>query len=201
MRFSETFSDFHFILLQLKVSSKEAFAERDIIYPKDYNDLMLKQKSRKAYLYNLWTELNFDEKMTCYSFAQEGFFNIARKDVLIELAQKGIIVPVQNFTKIKGDWDDWELFSAVFRKYILDSSTDEEIKSFQAYEKINGNATTIQVSAISFVLICIALIGIFDKNFFNEAYAYATGSLGILGTLYTVINRGLSTFKFGKTES
>jgi hypothetical protein len=139
--------------------------------------------------------------MTCYSFAQEGFFNIARKDVLIELAQKGIIVPVQNFTKIKGDWDDWELFSAVFRKYILDSSTDEEIKSFQAYEKINGNATTIQVSAISFVLICIALIGIFDKNFFNEAYAYATGSLGILGTLYTVINRGLSTFKFGKTES
>jgi len=201
MRFSEFFSDFHFILLPLRASSKAAFAERDIISPKDYNDLMQKQRSRKAYLYNLWTELNFDEKMACYSFAQEGFFNIARKDTLIELAQKGIIVPVKNFTKVKVDWDDWELFSAVFRKYILDSSTDEEIKSFQSFEKANGNAATIQVSAVSFVLICFALIGIFDKNFFNEAYAYATGSLGILGTLYTLINRGLSSFKFGKTES
>lgn len=201
MRFSEFFSDYHFVLLPLKTSSKKAFAEQDIIYPKDYNDLMIKQRSRKAYLYNLWTELNFDEKMACYSFAQEGFFNIARKDVLIELAQKGIIVPVENFSNIRGDWSDWELFSAVFRKYILDNSTDEEIKSFQNFEKVNGNATTIQVSAISFVLICFALIGIFDKNFFNEAYAYATGSLGILGTLYSVINRGLSTFKLGKAES
>jgi hypothetical protein len=201
MRFSEFFSDFHFILLPLRSNSKETHAERDISSPEDYNDLMSKQRSRKAYLYNLWTELNFDEKIACYSFANEGFFNIARKDVLIELAQKGIIVPVKNSSEVKGSWKDWELFSAVFRKYILDNSTEDEIKSFQVYEKINGNAATIQVSAISFVLICFALIGIFDKNFFNEAYAYATGSLGILGTLYTVINRGLSNFNFGKKEA
>lgn len=181
--------------------AKAAFAERDIISPKDYDDLMQKQRFKKAYLYNLWTELNFDERMACYFFAQEGFFNIARKDTLIELAQEGIIVPVENLTKVKGYLDDWELFSAVFRKYILDGSTNEEIKSFQNFEKANGNAATIQVSAISFVLICFELIGIFDKNFFNEAYAYATGSLGALETLYTLIYRGISTFKFGKTES
>ncbi|MFT4854781.1 MAG: hypothetical protein ACI8YP_000890 [Algoriphagus sp.] len=79
-------------------------------------------------------------------------FNIARKDTLIELAQKGIIAPFKNLTKVKGDWDDWELFSAVFKKYILDSSTDEEIKSFQNFGKANGNAATIRVSAISFAL-------------------------------------------------
>jgi hypothetical protein len=45
------------------------------------------------------------------------------------------------------------------------------------------------------------LIEIFDKTFYNEAYAFATGSLGILGTLYTVINRGLSNFNFGKKEA
>jgi hypothetical protein len=92
------------------------------------------------------------------------------------------------------------LFSAVFRKYILDSSTDEKSKSFESFKKANGNAATIQVSAISFMLICLALIGIFDKIFFNEAYAHSTGSLGILGALYILINRGLCTFKFGKTK-
>ncbi len=59
--------------------AKAAFPERDIISLKDYDDLMQKQLFKKAYLYNLWTELNFDEKMACYFFAQEGFLTLHEK--------------------------------------------------------------------------------------------------------------------------
>jgi hypothetical protein len=52
------------------LNSKEADAEKDISSTKDHNDMMIKQRSRNAYLYNLWTELNFDEKNGLLFFRQ-----------------------------------------------------------------------------------------------------------------------------------
>ncbi|SHO62254.1 hypothetical protein [Algoriphagus zhangzhouensis] len=202
VRFSETFSDFSFKSLAIKNEPilKDTSEEK--------TEVLLKSlRHKKAFYTNMWTEMSFEEKMVAYAYAKEGFFNINRKEVMIGLAQKGILVQKsaeyepKRKTKNDSSWKEWRLFSPVFRKYVLDHSTEEEKEAFKRYEKKNGNSNSIQISLISFVLICFALIGIFDKNFFSEAYTYLTGSLGLLGSLYALLDRGLGSLKFGKNSS
>ncbi|MEB2773741.1 hypothetical protein SYJ56_00390 [Algoriphagus sp. D3-2-R+10] len=193
--YSELFSDFNFHTYPIEHKSQLTRLDEEQIM----NDL----RREKSYYINLWLELSFEERMVCYSFAQEGFFNISRKDTLIDLAEKGIIHPKAEeigMTHSLHTWHDWEFFSPVFRKLILNETSSVEKKAFKDFEQRNGNKKTIQISIVSFVLICIALIGIFDKNFFNEAYAYLTGGLGLLGSLYALLNRGFAAIKFGKSE-
>lgn len=193
--FSETFADFTFEFLPLKAerSSKNNSLSNE--------ELLQRLRRNKSYYANIWSELNFEEKLACFTYAEEGFFNPAQEDVLSSLSQKGVLVPKSTKPISENHWVEWQLFSPMFRKYILSHVTSEEQKEFKAYEKKFGNTSFIQVSAISFVLICFALIGIFDKNFLNEAYAYLTGSLGLIGSLYAFLSRGFAGFKFGKSEA
>lgn len=204
IRFSETFSDFSFKSLAIKNEPilKDTSEEKP-------EALLKSLRLRKAFYTNMWTEMSFEEKMVAYAYAKEGFFNINRKEVMIGLAQKGILIQKafdheskNPYKDAKKDptWKEWRLFSPVFRKYVLDHSTEEEKEAFKRYEKKNGNSSSIQISLVSFVLICFALIGIFDKNFFSEAYTYLTGSLGLLGSLYALLDRGLGSLKFGKNS-
>ncbi|WP_268033534.1 hypothetical protein [Algoriphagus sp. PAP.12] len=202
VRFSETFSDFSFKSLAIKNEPilKDSSEEKAEI-------LLKSLRHKKAFYTNMWTEMSFEEKMVAYSYAKEGFFNINRKEVMIGLAQKGILIQKnsestsEKYSKSDSIWKEWRLFSPVFRKYVLEHSTEEEKEAFKRYEKKNGNSSSIQISLVSFVLICFALIGIFDKNFFSEAYTYLTGSLGLLGSLYALLDRGLGSLKFGKNAS
>ena len=183
--FSEVFSDFKFGVIPINDVEIGPF--------KSEQEVSSALKRHKAFYSNIWSELNFEEKLVCASFAKEGFFNPARKDTLLDLAQKGIALPkatVQN----SGNWQEWRLFSPIFRQYILNHFTEDDEVRFKEYEKKHGNVKTIQTAMISFVLICIALVGIFDKTIFNQAYAYLTGGLGILGTLYSVLNQGFAGF-------
>jgi hypothetical protein len=200
MRFSESFSDFRFKFLAIPhetLETEPGFEKPEI--------LLREMRSRKAFFTNMWAELSFLERLVCYSFAQEGFFSPARKDVMIGLAQKGVLKPKDAKVKkpvwLENPWLEWQLYSPVFRKYILDQTSESELEAFRVFEKKQGNAQSIQVSLVSFALICLALIGIFDQNFFSEAYAYLTGSLGLLGSVYALLNRGLLNFKFGKSNS
>ncbi|MDN3203834.1 hypothetical protein [Algoriphagus sediminis] len=197
--FSEVFSDFYFDFAPLKPEnseSNESLANES---------LFQKLRNRKSFYANIWSELNFEEKLACHSFAVEGFFNPAQQDTLSSLKQKGVVIPKkEDKSSLKSgsnSWREWQLFSPMFRKYILVHVTEDELKKFKRFEKRLGNSNLIQISTVSFVLICFALIGIFDRNFFNEAYAYLTGSIGLLGSLYALLNQGLVGLKFGKSES
>lgn len=196
--FSEVFADFYFDFIPLKPENtplNESLSNED---------LLQKLRKRKSFYANIWSELNFDERLACYSFAMEGFFNPAQSDTLSSLNQKGVVIPKTDSSQentAKDTWTEWQLFSPMFRKFILSHVTEKEAEEFKKFEKRFGNSSLIQISIVSFVLICFALIGIFDRNFFNEAYAYLTGSLGLLGSVYALLNRGLSGIKFGKSES
>lgn len=189
--FSELFSDFKFSVIKIEDIVKGPFSNED--------EVLARLKRNKAFYTNIWSDLSFEEKLVCNSYAKEGFFNPARRGTMLDLAQKGIIVP-KTYSGSADSWIEWRLFSPVFRHYILTHSSEEETASFGAYEKKHGNVRTIQTAVISFVLICIALVGIFDKTFFNEAYAYLTGGLGVLGTLYSFLSQGFPGLGRGKKE-
>lgn len=190
--FSELFTDFKFSVIQIEDVVKGPFTNED--------EVLARLKRNKAFYANIWSDLCFEEKIVCNSYAKEGFYNPARRDTMLDLAQKGIIVPKTYSGSAEG-WIEWRLFSPVFRHYILTHSTEEETARFGAYEKKHGNVRTIQTAVISFVLICIAMVGIFDKTFFNEAYTYLTGGLGVLGTLYSFLNQGFAGLSAGKKDS
>lgn len=189
--FSEVFADFKFSVIEIEDIEKGPLRHEE--------DVLSRLKRNKGFYANIWSDLSFEEKLVCASYAKEGFFNPARKDTMSDLAQKGIIVPRTSSTP-SDSWIEWRLFSSVFRQYILKHFTEEEEASFGAYEKKYGNVRTIQTAVISFVLICVALVGIFDKTFFNEAYAYLTGGLGVLGTLYSFFNQGFAGLRSAKKE-
>lgn len=189
--FSELFSDFKFSVIKVEDVVKGPF--------KDEDEVLARLKRNKAFYTNIWSDLSFEEKLVCHSYAKEGFYNPARRDTMLDLAQKGIIVP-KNYQDKSESWIEWRLFSSVFRYYVLSDSSEEETASFGAYEKKHGNLRTIQTAVISFVLICIALVGIFDKSFFNEAYAYLTGGLGLLGTVYSFLSQGFAGLRAPKKE-
>ncbi|HSF55957.1 MAG TPA: hypothetical protein VLA71_19535 [Algoriphagus sp.] len=189
--FSELFSDFKFSVIRIEDVVNGSLASED--------EVLARLKRNKAFYTNIWSDLCFEEKLVCNSYSKEGFFNPAQKETMQDLAQKGIIVPKNN-SGSTDSWIEWRLFSSVFRQYILTHSSEEEAAKFGAYEKKHGNVRTIQTAVISFVLICIALVGIFDKTFFNEAYAYLTGGLGVLGTLYSFLNQGFAGLRGAKKE-
>ncbi|WP_111669062.1 hypothetical protein [Algoriphagus litoralis] len=189
--FSEAFADFKFSVIEIEDIEKGPL--------KNEEEVLARLKRNKGFYANIWSDLSFEEKLVCASYAKEGFFNPARKDTMSDLAQKGIIVP-RSYAESTDGWIEWRLFSSVFRLYILKHFTEEEEASFGAYEKKYGNVRTIQTAVISFVLICVALVGLFDKTFFNEAYAYLTGGLGIMGTLYSFLNQGFAGLKGFKKE-
>jgi hypothetical protein len=97
--------------------------------------------------------------------------------------------------------DQLMLFNQTFRNFVLTHISDEEKAAFKADEKANGNSNTIQSAAISFVFLSIALIGYFDRNFLNEAYTIMSAGIGLLGTFYTLLNKGMSSLKLGKAQA
>ncbi|UZD21722.1 hypothetical protein PBT90_19600 [Algoriphagus halophytocola] len=204
--FSEAFSDFIFLLLPLDADCYAAESQ-DSNYPgyvkaKNEEDLRLSL----AKFADIWSELNFQEKLVCHEFALERFLNKARINTIKELFKKGILVEKTPDPESIGSdpkaalWKRNEFFSRLFQFYILTHVSEEEIKSFRDFESKNGNSHLIQVSALSFVLICFALIGIFNRSFFDQVYAYLTGSIGLIGSMYTILNSGFTKLKFGKPK-
>ena len=204
--FSEAFSDFKFLLLPLDAGSYAAEIQ-DKVHP-DYLQAKNEEELRLslAKFADIWSELNFQEKLVCHEFALERFLNKARLNTIKELFKKGILVekspdPETIDTDPKtAVWKRNEFFSRLFQFYILTHVSEEEIKSFRDFESKNGNSHLIQVSALSFVLICFALIGIFNRSFFDQVYAYLTGSIGLIGSMYTILNSGFTKLNFGKPK-
>ena len=217
--FSETFTAFEFHMLPINLQSfkAEPNVKKHVLLHKAENEDKMQLKI--AQFADIWSELNFQEKLVCYSFSLERFLNKSRKNAIHELIRKGILIQVKHThgppplvneslehpmeedeLDSTLEWQKYEFFSRLFQTYIITHVSKEEIKSFQDFESKNGNSKMIQVSAVSFVLICFALISIFDRTFLNEIYAYLTGTLGLLGSLYAVLNRGFSGFKFSKNE-
>ncbi|SFU10380.1 hypothetical protein SAMN04489724_3997 [Algoriphagus locisalis] len=218
--YSETFTEFEFHMLPINLQrfKAEPNEKKHALLHKAENEE--KMQLRIAQFADIWSELNFQEKLVCYSFSNERFLNKSRKNAIHELIRKGILIKAtygdeaeklqedegekfleEDTTHSSLEWQRYEFFSRLFQTYILTHISKEEIKSFQDFESKNGNSRMIQVSAVSFVLICFALISIFDRTFLNEIYAYLTGTLGLLGSLYALLNRGISSFKFGKGEA
>jgi hypothetical protein len=218
--YAETFTEFEFHMIPINLQSFKAepnVNKHVLIHQAENED---KMQLRIAQFADIWSELNFQEKLICYSFSLERFLNKSRKNGIQELIRKGILIKakapsisedvtensIENTLEAEemdntSEWRKYEFFSRLFQTYILIHVSKEEIKSFKDFESKHGNSKMIQISAVSFVLICFALISIFDKTFLNEIYAYLTGTLGLLGSLYTILNRGFSGFKFGKSES
>lgn len=93
--------------------------------------------------------------------------------------------------------DRYTLFSDTFRYFVLLHISREEKDDFRNLEIRTGNADSIQIAVFSFVLISVALISYFDKNFLDQATSYVTGIIGALGGLYSVFR---SNFLKNKKE-
>ncbi|SMD42680.1 hypothetical protein SAMN00777080_1242 [Aquiflexum balticum DSM 16537] len=193
MVFSELFSSFHFEYIPIELDPY-----LKVKTPNDEKASIL-IRSRKAYFYNIWSEMSFEEKKICYYFSQEGFFNFTNKPVITELIQKGILVP-------RGILDGGEsselfpiLFDKHFRIFILNNVTEEEIQAFKRDEEKNGNASSIQIAVFSFILLSVALISYFDKNFLDQASTFVAGITGALGGIYSLIRNSLPSL--GKSKS
>jgi hypothetical protein len=158
------------------------------------DEILLIQRYNKAFYANLWEELSFQERKVCYYYSQEGFINYANQESFSELIQKGVLHRHPHK-------DQLMLFNQTFRNFVLTYISDQEKAGFMADEKANGNSNTIQAAAISFVFLTIALIGYFDRNFLNEAYTYVSAGIGLLGTFYTMLNKGLGPIKLGKERA
>jgi hypothetical protein len=176
--FSQIFSSFHFEYVPIELDPK-----LKIIAPNDEKASLL-IRSRKAYFYNIWTEMSFDEKKVCYYFSLEGFFNFTSKPIITELMQKGVLV--------RESMDELpKLFHKNFRIFILNNISEEEKSRFREDENKHGNASSIQIAVFSFILISIALISYFDKNFLDQATTMVTGIIGAFGGIYSLIKNSL----------
>jgi hypothetical protein len=134
------------------------------------------------------------ERKVCYYFSREGFLNPANWDTMTELVQKGILRTIP-------EKDKMGMFNRTFRHFILNNISDQELQAFKTHERANGNANTIQIAGVSFVLLSLAMIGYFDKNFLNEAYAYLSGILGAVGSIYSLFSKGFSSLSWGKKSA
>lgn len=184
--FSQIFSSFHFEYVPIDLDPKL----KDI-FPNDEKASLL-IRSRKAYFYNIWSEMSFDEKKVCYYFSVEGFFNFTNKPIISELMQKGVL--------IRESMDELpKLFDKNFRLFILNNVSEEEKAKFREDENRHGNASAIQIAVFSFILISIALISYFDKNFLDQATTMVTGIIGAFGGLYSLVKNSLPSF--GKNKA
>ncbi len=142
------------------------------------------QRFNKAYYMNIWAELSAKERKMVYNYAKEGFINFFNKETMTALVQKGVL-------KINHDNDGLVLFSKSFRNFVCLFVTEEEISLFKQDERKSGNAKMIQAAAFSFVFISIGLISFYDPNILNETSAYISGFIGLAGTIYSLIVKGL----------
>jgi len=176
--YSQIFSDFHFGYVPI---SLPVGLDRELNSEEESSVLI---RSMKAYFLNIWEELSFEEKKVCYYFSKEGFFNYSDKPVITELIQKGILVRTNRDELPK-------LFHRVFRQFILENITDEEKEEFRNDERKNGNAGSIQLAVFSFILLSVAMISYFDKNFLDQASTFVTAIAGTLGGIYSLFSRAL----------
>ncbi|MEX0883656.1 MAG: hypothetical protein WDZ72_09305, partial [Cyclobacteriaceae bacterium] len=142
------------------------------------------QRFNKSYFMNIWAELGGRERKMVYNYANEGFINFFNKETMTALIQKGIL-------KMNRDHDGLVLFSQSFRNFVCVFVSEEEISRFKQDERKSGNAKMIQAAAISFVFISLALIGYYDPNVLNETSAYISAFLGLVGTAYSLIIKGI----------
>ncbi|MEX2513524.1 MAG: hypothetical protein WD398_11505 [Cyclobacteriaceae bacterium] len=142
------------------------------------------QRYNKSYFMNIWSEMSGRERKMVYNYANEGFINFYNKETMTALIQKGIL-------KMNRDLDGLVLFSQSFRNFVCVFVSDEEISRFKQDERKSGNAKMIQAAAISFVFISLALIGYYDPSVLNETSAYISAFLGLAGTAYSLIIKGL----------
>ena len=133
---------------------------------------------------NIWAELSLKERKMVYNYATEGFINFFNKETMTALIQKGVVK--MNLSK-----DSLVLFSESFRNFVCVYVSDEDVARFKQDESKSGNARMIQAAVFSFVLICIALISFYDPNILNETSAYITGFLGVSGTIYSLLAKGI----------
>ncbi|WP_157966084.1 hypothetical protein [Cognataquiflexum aquatile] len=186
INYSQLFSSFHFQYIPIKLPD-------DLVaYSFGEEETSILIRSRKAFFYNIWTELSFDEKKVCYYFSQEGFFNYSNKSTILELMQKGVLVRRKDELP--------KFFDRNFKHFILSNVTDEEKSAFKTDEKKHGNVSSIQVAVFSFILLSVAMISYFDKNFLDQATTFVTGIVGALGSIYSLFSKGLSGLR-GKSES
>jgi hypothetical protein len=142
------------------------------------------QRFNKAYYMNIWAELSIKERKMVYNYAKEGFINFFNKETMTALVQKGVL-------KINSDNDGLVLFSKSFRNFVCLFVSEEELSLFKQDERKSGNAKMIQAAAFSFVFISIGLISFYDPNILNETSAYISGFIGLAGTIYSLIVKGL----------
>ncbi|WP_194976952.1 hypothetical protein [Aquiflexum lacus] len=193
MIFSQLFSSFHFEYVPIDLDPN-----LKVITPNDEKANML-IRSRKAYFYNIWSEMSFDEKKICYYFSREGFFNFTNKPVITELIQKGILVP-RGILDGSGSTELFPiLFDKHFRLFILNNISEEEIQAFKRDEDKHGNASSIQIAVFSFILLSVALISYFDKNFLDQASTFVAGITGALGGIYSLLKNSLPTLNKSKS--
>jgi hypothetical protein len=91
------------------------------------------------------------------------------------------------------------LFDKHFRIFILGNVSEEEIQAFKRDEEKYGNASSIQIAVFSFILLSVALISYFDKNFLDQASTFVAGISGALGGIYSLIRNSL--LSTGKSKS
>ncbi|MCH6236128.1 hypothetical protein [Cognataquiflexum rubidum] len=186
INYSELFSSFHFEYIPITIPPDliaDSFGEEE-------TNILI--RSRKAYFYNIWSELSFEEKKVCYYYCEEGFFNYSNKPTILELLQKGVL------SRKKDELP--KLFDRNFRQFLLINITEEEKSLFKADQKKRGNVNSIQIAVVSFILISIAMISYFDKTFLDQATTFVAGIVGALGSLYSLFSKGIAGLK-GKTES
>lgn len=178
VNYSQIFSSFYFQYIPIKLPMAliaDSFGEEE-------TSILI--RSRKAFFYNIWSELSFDEKKVSYYFSKEGFFNYSNKSTILELMQKGV------FIRKKDELP--KFFDRNFKQFILSNVTDEEKSAFRSDERKHGNVSSIQVAVFSFILLSVALISYFDKNFLDQATTFVTGIVGALGSMYSLFSKGLS---------
>ncbi|GAB3660377.1 hypothetical protein GCM10028791_34280 [Echinicola sediminis] len=154
--------------------------------------ILMVQRYNKAYYMNIWNELSFKEKKLAYYYATEGYINYKNRRTLTEMIQKGI------FTHDR-EADRPVLFSYSFLTFVSQGISEEEAKLFYKDERQHGNSTLIQTAAISFIFISIAVISFYDPNFLNKTSAYVSAIIGVLGTFYGLVSRGLLFLTKGKS--
>jgi hypothetical protein len=186
INYSELFSSFHFEYIPISLPPDliaDSFGEEE-------TNILI--RSRKAYFFNIWSELSFEEKKVCYYFSEEGFFNYSNKPTILELLQKGVLFRKKDELP--------KLFDRNFRQFILTNITEEEKAKFKADQKRHGNVNSIQIAVVSFILISLAMISYFDKTFLDQATTFVAGIVGALGSLYSLFSKGLAGLG-GKSEN
>jgi hypothetical protein len=186
INYSELFSSFHFEYIPITIPSDliaDSFGEEE-------TNILI--RSRKAYFYNIWSELSFEEKKVCYYYSEEGFFNYSNKPTILELLQKGVL------SRKKDELP--KLFDRNFRQFLLVNITEEEKSLFKVDQKKRGNVNSIQIAVVSFILISVAMISYFDKTFLDQATTFVTGIVGAMGSIYSLFSKSLTGMR-GKSEA